>query len=67
MKILEQTLTGDEVRQLVDRRLEVVTLNYNHHKAHGDKMQTEVYAEVKWQLAELKMQLVDTLLEKLSK
>lgn len=65
MKILQQTLTGEEVKTLIENRMQSVTLNYNHAVANSDKIKAEIFAEVKWHLAELKMQLCDHLIEKL--
>ena len=65
MKIKEQKVEAQEVLRIIDARLEMVTMQYNYAKADDRKVLAEVMAETKWQLAELKMQFVDHLIEKL--
>lgn len=66
MKILQQNVQAEEIMRMIDNRLEAVTVQYRYAKADNRKVIAEAMAETKWQLAELKMQLVDLLGEKLS-
>ncbi len=65
MKIKEQKVEAKEVLRIIDARLEMVTMQYNFAKADDRKIIAEAMAETKWQLAELKMQFVDYLIEKM--
>lgn len=66
MKLLNQAIKAGDVVSLINTRLNNVTMKYNHAVANEDKVSAECLAETKWQLAELKMQIVDFLLEKLA-
>ena len=65
MKIKEQKVEAKEVLRIIEARLEMVTMQYNYAKADDRKVTAEAMAETTWQLAELKMQFVDHLTEKL--
>ena len=65
MKILEQQIPAKEVMDMINRRLEMVTMQYNYAKGNDRKIEAEAMAETKWQIAELKMQFVDLLTARL--
>lgn len=65
MKILQQKVEAEKMLQMIDRRLENVTMQYNHARVDDRKIMAEAMAETKWQLAELKMQFVDLLTEQM--
>lgn len=65
MKILEQQVPAKEVLDMINRRLEMVTMQYHHAQSGDRKVTAEAMAETKWQIAELKMQFVDLLTERL--
>ncbi len=65
MRILEQTVTAKEVLDMINRRLEMVTLQYNYAQRDDRQVTAQSMAETKWQLAELKMQFVDLLTEQM--
>ena len=65
VKILKQKVEASEFIRMVNQRLEMVTTKYNYAVASDDKVSAECLAETKWQLAELKMQLCDFLIEQL--
>ena len=50
---------------MINRRLDHVTMQYNHARTDDRKIMAEAMAETKWQLAELKMQFVELLVEQL--
>jgi len=62
MRILQQNIKAEDVKRLIDNRLEMVTNQYNYAVADDRKITAEAMAETKWQLAELKMQFVDLLI-----
>ena len=63
MKILDQKIPANEVLSIISKRLEMVTTQYNYAQAEDRKITAEAMAETKWQIAELKMQFVDLLIE----
>ena len=65
MKILQQNVQAEEIMRMIDNRLEAVTMQYRYAQADDRKVTAEAMAETKWHLAELKMQFVDLLSEKL--
>jgi len=65
MKILEQNVPAKDVLRMINQRLEVVTIQYQHAKADDRKIEADAMAETKWQLAELKMQFADLLCEQI--
>lgn len=65
MKILEQQIPAKDVMDMINRRLEMVTMQYNYAKGNDRKIEAEAMAETKWQIAELKMQFVDLLTTRL--
>lgn len=65
MKILEQQIQAKDVMDMINRRLEMVTMQYNYAKGSDRKIEAETMAETKWQIAELKMQFVDLLTARL--
>lgn len=66
MKILEQQVPAKEILRMINARLETVTTQYRYAQADDRKITAEAMAETKWQLAELKMQFVDLLIEQLN-
>ena len=66
MQILEQKIKAKEIVRMVDARLEKVQWKYIKASADGDKKNMQIYADVKWELAELKMQLMEVLLEQIT-
>lgn len=48
---------------MINARLDNVTLQYNFAASSDRKITAEAMAETKWQIAELKMQFVDLLLD----
>ena len=67
MKIKDQIVPASEVLRIIDQRLEAVTTQYYYAKGNDRKIEAEAMAETKWQIAEMKMQLVDYLTENLNK
>jgi len=65
VKILEQQVKAKDVLDMINRRLEMVTMQYAHAQHADRKVTAEAMAETKWQIAELKMQFVDLLTEQL--
>ena len=63
MKILQQQVHAESVLQMINNRLEAVTTQYRYAQADSRKVSADAMAETKWQLAELKMQFVDLLIE----
>lgn len=63
MKILNRKIKVSEFLTLIENRMANVTIKYQHAVADKDKVSAESLAETKWQLAELKMQLCDYLVE----
>lgn len=63
MKLVQQSVTADRVMRMIDARLEAVTNQYRYAVVNERKVEAEAMAETKWQLAELKMQFADLLLE----
>jgi len=61
MKILDQQVSSNQVMQMIDARLRAITTQYHFAVADDRKIQIEVMTEVKWQLAELKMQFCELL------
>lgn len=66
MKILEQQVPAKEILRMINARLETATTQYRYAQADDRKITAEAMAETKWQLAELKMQFVDLLIEQLN-
>ena len=62
MKVKERLIKTEDILKIIEARLEMVTMKYHHATGTGNKIDANVYAETKWQLAELKMQLVDHVL-----
>lgn len=65
MQILEKEIKAKEFMRLLNARMEMVTMQYHHAVSADRKIEAEAMAETKWQLAELKMQVVDFLIEDL--
>lgn len=65
MKLLKQRVSAEDVLRMIDARLEKVTMQYQYAQGKNEKVTAEAMAETKWQLAELKMQFADLLLEQL--
>lgn len=63
MKLLEKNVSAKRVLDMINARLDSVTTQYNYATASDRKVMAEAMAETKWQIAELKMQFVDLLLE----
>lgn len=63
MKLLNQQVPAEAVLRMINVRLEMVTMQYQHAKGGDRKLEAEAMAETKWQLAELKMQFADLLVE----
>jgi len=63
MKILQQNVQAKDVMHMIDARLEAVATQYRYAQADNRKLTAEAMAETKWQLAELKMQFVDLLID----
>ncbi len=66
MKLTAQKVDAKDVLRMIEARLEAVTTQYRYAQGNDRKIDAEAMAETKWQLAELKMQFVDLLLEKMS-
>lgn len=62
-KLTKQMVPAERVQQMINARLEAVTNQYRYAVGSDRKIEAEAMAETKWQLAELKMQFVDLLLE----
>lgn len=62
-QLLDQVLTGVEINKLIDDRLNNVDLSYQYGKG-DDKVRLEAYCEIKLQIAELKIHLIDLLVRK---
>ena len=65
MKLLQMKIPAGDMLELIDKRLNKVAVQYAISSGKEDKVSAEAMAETKWQLAELKMQFVDLLTEKL--
>lgn len=63
MKIADQKVDAKDVLRMIEARLEAVTTQYRYAQGNDRKIDAEAMAETKWQLAELKMQFVDLLIE----
>lgn len=63
MKLLHQKIPAQRVLDMINARLDNVTMQYNHATGSDRKIAAEAMAETKWQIAELKMQFVDLLCE----
>lgn len=63
MKIKDKEIKVGKVLDMIDARLEMVTMKYNYAKADNNKINAEALAETKWQIAELKMQIADFVFE----
>jgi len=63
MRLLKQQVPASEVLRMINARLESVTMAYKFAVGSDNKIEAEALAETKWQLAELKMQFVDLLVE----
>lgn len=63
MKLLTQKVPADAVLRMINARLETVTMQYRYAKGGNRELEAEAMAETKWQLAELKMQFADLLVE----
>lgn len=63
MKILQQQVPAQRILDMINARLENVTMQYNFAASSDRKITAEAMAETKWQIAELKMQFVDLLLD----
>lgn len=61
MKLLKQMVPAEAVARMIDARLSVVHMSYLYAKGADRKIEAEAMAEVKWQLAELKMQFLELL------
>jgi hypothetical protein len=66
MQLLQQNIPAQQVLDMINARLEMVTTQYRYAQADDRKITAEAMAETKWQLAELKMQFVDLLLKQAS-
>lgn len=62
MKILQQQVPAQRILDMINARLENVTMQYNYAAISDRKITAEAMAETKWQIAELKMQFVELLL-----
>lgn len=67
MKLLQQKVEAKEVLRMIDARLESVTMSYRYAQGDNNKIDANVMAETKWQLAEFKMQFAELLLEQTNK
>lgn len=67
MKVLELDVKAKDFIDLIDNRMAMIDIKYSYAVADNDKIKAEVYAESKWQLAELKMQVADYLVNSLDK
>jgi hypothetical protein len=63
MRVLDRTLTGKQILGLLAARNEAVTTQYRYAIADDRKTEAEGLAETKLQLAELKLAIVDALIE----
>lgn len=63
MKLLTQQVPAEAVLRIINARLEAVTMQYRYAKGSDRELEAEAMAETKWQLAELKMQFADLLVE----
>jgi len=61
MKLIKQRIPAEAVLAMINARLEAVTNAYLYAKGSGRTVEAEAMAEVKWQIAELKMQFVELL------
>ena len=65
MKLTKQLVPAEAVLRMINDRLEAVTMAYKYGNGNDRKVEAEAIAETKWQLAELKMQFVDLLVEQI--
>lgn len=63
MKILQQQVPAQRILDMINARLDNVTMQYNFAAGSDRKITAEAMSETKWQIAELKMQFVDLLLD----
>lgn len=61
MKLLEQSIPAKDVLRMIDNRLRAVEQNYTTAVVERDEKSIKSIAETKWQIAELKMQLLELL------
>jgi hypothetical protein len=63
LKILQQQVPAQRILDMINARLDNATMQYNYAAGSDRKITAEAMAETKWQIAELKMQFVDSLLD----
>lgn len=66
LKILEQKIEAKEVVKIIERRLAEMSMHYAYAVNNNEKLKAEAFAEAKWQMAEMKMQLIDFLVENMA-
>ena len=66
MQIMKQKVEAKKIMRMIDARLANITSSYIHCKSNDDKVTASAMAEVKWEMAELKMQFCDLLVEQLN-
>ena len=59
MIIRDEKVSVGDVMDIIDRRLENITMQFNYGKVEQKTKLMDAMAEAKWQMAELKMQFVD--------
>ena len=66
MQLMKQKVEAKEVMRMIDNRLSNITTSYHYATSKDDKLTANTLAECKWQIAELKMQFCDLLVEQLN-
>ena len=59
MIIRDEKVSVGDVMDIIDRRLENITMQFNYGKVEEKTKLMDAMAEAKWQMAELKMQFID--------
>jgi len=59
MIIRDEKVSVGDVMDIIDRRLENITMQFNYGKVEQKTKLMDAMAEAKWQMAELKMQFID--------
>ena len=66
MQLMKQKVEAKVIMKMIDARLANITTNYQYAKAQDNKISASALAECKWEMAELKMQFCDVLIEQLN-
>ena len=62
MGLLDSDVKARDIIKLIDTRMDMVTHQYRLAKSNNEHTVVEAMVETKWQLATLKLQLADLLL-----